>query len=69
MSKIRIYEYAKECGVPSKKVIEFLQARNIEVKSHMKSLEDISNWMTRRSRSSTHRDTLHSQRCVHAVRR
>jgi translation initiation factor IF-2 len=40
MSKIRIYEYAKECGVPSKKVIEFLQARNIEVKSHMKSLED-----------------------------
>ncbi|WP_342389106.1 translation initiation factor IF-2 [Salinicoccus bachuensis] len=40
MSKIRIYEYAKECGVPSKKVIEFLQARDIEVKSHMKSLED-----------------------------
>lgn len=40
MSKIRIYEYAKECGVPSKEVIEFLQARDIEVKSHMKSLED-----------------------------
>ncbi|MCG1008734.1 translation initiation factor IF-2 [Salinicoccus sp. ID82-1] len=40
MSKIRIYEYAKESGVASKEVIEFLQARDIEVKSHMKSLED-----------------------------
>ncbi|MHC0552647.1 translation initiation factor IF-2 N-terminal domain-containing protein [Salinicoccus sp. CNSTN-B1] len=40
MSKIRIYEYAKAHGVASKVIIEFLQARGIEVNSHMKSLED-----------------------------
>lgn len=40
MSKIRIHEYAKENGVPSKEIIEYLQEKGIEAKSHMKSLED-----------------------------
>ncbi len=40
MSKIRIHEYAKENGVSSKEVMEFLQNKGIEVNSHMKSLED-----------------------------
>lgn len=40
MSKIRIHEYAKDNGVSSKEVIEVLQNKGIEVKSHMKSLED-----------------------------
>ncbi|WP_411844089.1 translation initiation factor IF-2 [Salinicoccus sp. HZC-1] len=40
MSKIRIYEYAKENAVSSKEVMEFLRDKGIEVKSHMKSLED-----------------------------
>ncbi|AKG73794.1 translation initiation factor IF-2 [Salinicoccus halodurans] len=40
MSKIRIHEYAKENGVSSKEIMEFLQNKGIEVKSHMKSLED-----------------------------
>ena len=40
MSKIKIYELAKELGVQSKDIIEFLGRNNIEVKSHMSSLED-----------------------------
>ena len=40
MSKIKIYELAKELGVSSKEVIEFLSKKNIEVKSHMSSIED-----------------------------
>src|SRR5699024_5244530 len=40
MSKIRIHEYAKENGVSSKEVVEFLQNKGIEANSHMKSLED-----------------------------
>lgn len=40
MSKIRIYEYAKEKGLTSKEIIDFLESKNIEVKSHMSSLED-----------------------------
>ena len=40
MSKIRIHEYAKEIGLSSKEVIDFLESKNIEVKSHMSSIED-----------------------------
>ncbi|HBV23298.1 MAG TPA: translation initiation factor IF-2 [Jeotgalicoccus sp.] len=40
MSKIRIHEYAKETGLTSKEIIDFLESKNIEVKSHMSSLED-----------------------------
>ena len=35
MSKIKIYELAKELQVTSKEVIELLGKKNIEVKSHM----------------------------------
>ncbi len=40
MSKIKIYELAKELQVTSKEVIELLGKKNIEVKSHMSSIED-----------------------------
>src|SRR5699024_1601361 len=40
MSKIRIHEYAKEKGLTSKEIIDVLESKNIEVKSHMSSLED-----------------------------
>ncbi|MCI8561643.1 MAG: translation initiation factor IF-2 [Dorea sp.] len=39
MSKIKIYELAKELQVSSKEVIELLGKKNIEVKSHMSSIE------------------------------
>ena len=35
MSKIKVYELAKELNVPSKEVLEFLSGKNIEVKTHM----------------------------------
>ncbi len=40
MAKIKIYELAKELNIQSKEVIEFLKAKNIEVKNHMSVLED-----------------------------
>ena len=49
MSKIKIYELAKELDVPSKDVIEFLTEKNIEVKNHMSTLEDSEADMTRKA--------------------
>ena len=40
MSKMKIYELAKELGKSSKELLEFLGEKNIEVKSHMSSIED-----------------------------
>ena len=39
MKKVRIYELAKELGVPAKKIISELSKLNIEVKSHMASID------------------------------
>ena len=49
MSKIKVYELAKELNVPSKEVVEFLNRKNIEVKNHMNSLEDADADMVRKS--------------------
>lgn len=40
MSKIRIYELAKELNVPSKDIIELLKKFNINVKNHMSAIDD-----------------------------
>ncbi|MFC3900581.1 translation initiation factor IF-2 [Aliicoccus persicus] len=40
MTKIRIYEYAKENDLQSKQVIDFLNEIGVEAGSHMKSLSD-----------------------------
>ena len=40
MAKVKIYELAKELGVESKEVIEFLGKKNIEVKSHSSAIEE-----------------------------
>ncbi|NLY08977.1 MAG: translation initiation factor IF-2 [Tissierellia bacterium] len=39
MSKMRVHELAKSLGVSSKELIEFIKGMNIEVGSHMSSLE------------------------------
>uniref|UniRef100_UPI00286F5A3B translation initiation factor IF-2 N-terminal domain-containing protein n=1 Tax=Anaerosporobacter sp. TaxID=1872529 RepID=UPI00286F5A3B len=39
MSKIKIYELAKELDKSNKDIISFLQEKGIEVKSHMNSIE------------------------------
>ena len=40
MAKIRVHEIAKEYNVPAKDVMTFLEGHNIEVSSHMSTLED-----------------------------
>ncbi|MFD1336150.1 translation initiation factor IF-2 [Oceanobacillus iheyensis] len=40
MSKIRIYEYAKQNNLASKDVINFLKTENVEVSNHMSAISD-----------------------------
>ena len=47
MSKIKIYELAKELDKPSKDIISFLKEKGIEVNSHMNSVEDNVGHMVR----------------------
>lgn len=49
MSKIKIYELAKELEKPSKELVEFLIGKNIEVKNHMSSIEDSEAELVRKS--------------------
>lgn len=49
MSKIKIYELAKELDVASRDVVEFLRARDMDVKSHMSSVEPDVAAMVRQS--------------------
>ncbi|MBS6195237.1 MAG: translation initiation factor IF-2 [Clostridiales bacterium] len=47
MPKLRIYEIAQEVNKTNKEVIEFLKEKNIEVKSHMSTLEEKEEKMIR----------------------
>ncbi len=40
MSKMRVYEYAKQTNVSSKDIITTLQGMNVEVNNHMSTIED-----------------------------
>ena len=40
MTKMRVHELAKELGVDNKDLMEALKKKDVEVKSHMSSLED-----------------------------
>ncbi|MDT3972228.1 translation initiation factor IF-2 N-terminal domain-containing protein, partial [Staphylococcus saprophyticus] len=40
MSKKRIYEYAKDLKIKSKEIIDELKKMDVEVTSHMQTLED-----------------------------
>ncbi|MEQ6387869.1 translation initiation factor IF-2 [Bacillaceae bacterium S4-13-58] len=40
MSKMRVYEYAKEKGLSSKQVITKLEQMNVEVSNHMSTIDD-----------------------------
>ena len=40
MSKLRVHELAKEIGKTNKDVMDFLKSKNIDVKSHMSTVED-----------------------------
>lgn len=49
MSKMKVYELAKELGKSSKELLEFLGEKNIEVKSHMSSIENENIEMVRKA--------------------
>ncbi len=42
MAKLRVYELAKELGIPSKRIIELLARLGVEVKNHMSTIEEES---------------------------
>ena len=41
MTKVRVHELAKELNKSNKEILDFLQEKKVEVKSHMSSLTDI----------------------------
>ncbi len=40
MTKMRVHELAKELGMDNKELMDMLEKKNVEVKTHMSSLED-----------------------------
>ena len=40
MTKVRVHELAKELNKSNKEILDFLQEKKVEVKSHMSSLTD-----------------------------
>ena len=40
MSKIKIYELAKELDKPSKELVEFLNKKDVEAKTHMSTIDE-----------------------------
>ena len=62
MSKIKVYELAKELGVESKDIIKFLGGKNIEVK-HMSTLEDETAGMVRKSMPKSAKPAEETTRC------
>ena len=61
MSKIKIYELAKELGVSSKEVMEFLSKKNVEVKSHMSSVEETDAVQVRSAFSKSEKNTAEKE--------
>ena len=57
MSKMKVYELAKELGKSSKELLEFLSGKNIEVKSHMSSIEDKEIALARNAFGGKHEGT------------
>ena len=40
MAKVKVHELAKKLNIQSKEILQYLSEQNIEVKSHMSSIED-----------------------------
>ena len=40
MPKMRIYELSKELEIKNNDIVEFLQSKNIDVKSHSSNIDD-----------------------------
>ena len=68
MSKIKVYELAKELGKTSKELMEFLAEKNIEVKSHMSALEDEDTEMLRKAFGKKKEEGPKKKNIVHVFR-
>ena len=51
MSKIKIYELAKELDKPSKELVEFLNKKDVEAKTHMSTIDEAEADMVRKGRA------------------
>ena len=52
MSKIKIYELAKELDKPSKELVEFLNKKDVEAKTHMSTIDEAEADMVRKAFAS-----------------
>lgn len=52
MTKLRVHELAKELDKTNKEVLDFLKKENVDVKSHMSSLEEEQVLMVKKAFSS-----------------
>ena len=53
MSKIKIYELAKELDKPSKELVEFLNKKDVEAKTHMSTIDEAEADMVRKAFAPT----------------
>ncbi len=53
MSKVKVYELAKELGKDSKDVVKFLEGKNIEVKNHMSTISEDEAAMVKKALSGS----------------
>ena len=68
MTKIKVYELAKELGRSSKELMEVLAEKNIEIKSHMSSLEEEDAQMLRKTFSAKKEEAPKKKNIVHVFR-
>lgn len=54
MAKIRVHELAKEIGIPSKQLVDTLQAMGLNIKNHMSTMEDNQvSWVKKKLQESS----------------
>lgn len=49
MSKTKLYELAKELDKPSKELVEFLNKKDVEAKTHMSTIDEAEADMVRKA--------------------
>ena len=73
MSKVKVYELAKELGKDSKDVVKFLEGKNIEVKNHMSTISEDEAAMVKKalggSKAPASGDEAKAAPCMYSARR
>ena len=63
MTKLRVHELAKELDKTNKEVLDFLKKENVDVKSHMSSLEEEQVMMVKKAFSSNPEGSKEKEHC------